>query len=43
MCTKKFMYMNKFYVHKIAAVNLSKVDFLKNANKTSKTNNHNLN
>ena len=43
MCRKKFMHMNKFYVHKIAAVNLSKVDFLKNAKETSKTNNHNLN
>ena len=30
--------MNKFYVHEIAAVNLSKVDFLKNAKETSKTN-----
>ena len=33
----------KFYVHEIAAVNLSKLFFLKNAKKTSKPNNCNLN
>ena len=33
----------KFYVHEIAAVNLSKVYFLKNAKKTCKPNNHVLN
>ena len=29
----------KFYVHEIAAVNLSKINFLKNAKKTCKPNN----
>ena len=33
----------KFYVHEIAAVDLSKIYFLKNAMKTSKPNNRNLN
>ena len=33
----------KFYVHEIAAVNLSKVYFLKNAKKTCKPNNRDLN
>ena len=33
----------KFYVHKIAAVILSKVYFLKNAKKTCKPNNRDLN
>ena len=33
----------KFYVHEIAAVNLSKIYFLKNAKKTCKPNNHNNN
>ena len=33
----------KFYVHEIAAVDLSKIYFLKNANKTCKPNNHDLN
>ena len=32
----------KFYVHEIAALNLSK-NFLKNSKKTSKPNNHDLN
>ena len=34
--------VKKFYVHEIAAVNLSKIYFLKNINKTCKPNNHNL-
>ena len=33
----------KFYVHEIAAVNLSKIYFVKNAKKTCKQNNRNLN
>ena len=33
----------KFYLYKIAAVNLSKIYFLKNAKKTCKRNNHDLN
>ena len=33
----------KFYVHEIAAVNLSKIYFLKNAKKTCKRNNCSLN
>ena len=33
----------KFYVHEIAAVDLSKIYFLKNAMKTCKPNNRNLN
>ena len=33
----------KFYVREIAAVNLSKIYFLKNAKKTCKPNNHDLN
>ena len=37
--TQKLVY-EKFYVHEIAAVNLSKIYFLKNAKKTCKTNNH---
>ena len=39
---KNLMY-EKFYVHEIAAVNLSKIYFLKNAKKTCKPNNHNNN
>ena len=34
--------VKKFYVHEIAAVNLSKIYFLKNINKTCKPNNDNL-
>ena len=34
--TKNFTYTKKFYVHEIAAVNLSKIYFLKNAKKTCK-------
>ena len=37
------MYMKKFYVHEIAAVDLSKIYFLKNAKKTCKPNNSDLN
>ena len=33
----------KFYVHEITAVNLWKIYFLKNAKKTCKPNNHDLN
>ena len=35
--------MKKFYVHEIAALNLSKIYFLKNAKKTCKSNNRDLN
>ena len=40
---KNFSYTKKFYVHKIAAVNLSKIYFLKNAKKTCEPNNRDLN
>ena len=43
LCTKKITYTKKFYVHEIAAVNLSKIYFLKNAKKTCKPNNCDLN
>ena len=33
----------KFYLHEMVAVNSSKIYFLKNAKKTSKPNNRNLN
>ena len=39
---QKLVY-EKFYVHEIAAVDLSKIYFLKNAMKTRKPNNRNLN
>ena len=39
---RKLVYA-KFYVHEIAAKNVSKIYFLKNAKKTCKRNNHNLN
>ena len=42
-CTKNFTCTKKFYVHEIAAVNLSKIYFLKNAKKTRKPNNFDLN
>ena len=42
LCTKNFTYTNKFYVHEIAAVNLPKIYFLKNAKKTCKPNNRGL-
>ena len=34
MCTKNFKYTKKFYMHEAAAVDLSKIYFLKNAKKT---------
>ena len=37
------MYTKKFYVHEIAAVDLSKIYVLKNAKKTCKPNNRDLN
>ena len=40
---KNFTYTEKFYEHEIAAVDLSKIYFLKNANKTCKPNNRDLN
>ena len=40
---KFYVHGKKFYVHKIAAVNLSKIYFLKNAKKTCKPNNRDLN
>ena len=43
MHTKTFTHTKKFYVHEIAAVDLSKIYFLKNAKKTCKPNNHDLN
>ena len=43
LSTKNFTYTKKFYVHEIAAVNLSKIFFLKNAKKTCKPNNRDLN
>ena len=39
---QKLVY-EKFYVHEIDAVNLSKIYFLKNAKKTCKPNNRDLN
>ena len=43
LCTKKFTYTKKFYIHEIAAVDLSDLYFLKNAKETCKPNNRNLN
>ena len=40
---EKFYAHEKIYVHEIAAIDLSKVYFLKNAKNTCKPNNHNLN
>ena len=40
--TENFTYMKKFYVHEIAAVNLPKIYFLKNAKKICKPNNCDL-
>ena len=40
---QKFYVHEQIYVHKIAAVNLSKNFFLKNTKKTSKSNNSDLN
>ena len=42
-CTENFTYTKKCYVHEIAAVNLSKIYFLKNAKKRCKPNNGDLN
>ena len=39
----KVAVVKKFYVHEVAAVNLSKIYFLKNAMKTYKPNNRDLN
>ena len=41
MC--KIAVVKKFYVHEIATINLSKIYFLKNAKKTLKPNNNDLN
>ena len=38
-----FTYTKKFYAHEIVAVNLSKIYFLKNAEKTCKPNTRDLN
>ena len=43
LCTKNFTFTKKFYGHEIAAVNLSKIYFLKNAKKTCKPDNCDLN
>ena len=40
---KKFAYTKKFYLHEIAAADLLKLYFLKNAMKTCKPNNRDLN
>ena len=40
---KNFTFTKNFYVNEIAIVNLSKIYFLKNAEKTSKPNNCDLN
>ena len=40
---EKFCVDEKIYVHEIVAVNLSKIFFLKNAKKTCKPNNRDLN
>ena len=43
LVNKKFYAHEKFHVDDIAAVNLSKIYFLKNAKKACKANNRNLN
>ena len=43
LCTENFTYTKKFHIHKISAINLSKIYFLKNAKKTCKPNNHDFN
>ena len=43
LSTKSFTYTKKIYVHEIAPVNLSKIYLLKDAKKTCKSNNHDLN
>ena len=40
---KNFTHMKKFYVHEIAALNLSKIYFLNNAKETCKPNNRDSN
>ena len=40
---QKIAYTKKFYIHEIAAVDLSKIYFLQNAKKTLKPNNRDLN
>ena len=40
---KNFMYTKKFYVHENTAIDLSKIYFLKNAKKTCKLKNRDLN
>ena len=40
---KNYTYTKKFYIHEIAAVNLLKIYFLKNAKKTFKPVNRDLN
>ena len=42
LVNEKFYVHEKCYVHKIAAINLSKIYFLKNAKKTCKPNNRDL-
>ena len=42
LCTKSFTYTKNIYAHKIAAVDLSKIHLLKNARKTCKPNNRDL-
>ena len=43
LCKKNFTNTKKFYVHEIAAVNLLKIYLQKNAKKTRKPNNRDLN
>ena len=44
ICVQKTLtYVKKFYIHKIDAVNLSKIYFLKNTKKTCTSNNRDLN
>ena len=42
-CTKNFACTKKKYIQKIDTVNLSKINFLKNAKKACKPNNRDLN
>ena len=43
LCTKNLTYTKKFNLYEIAAVDLSKIYFLKNANKSYKPKNRDLN
>ena len=43
LCMKNVTYTKKFYEHEIAAINLSKIYFLKNTKKTYKPNSRYLN